>query len=259
MKRPYEAWLQAWATWAVPLGCVLVLGLGLVVYQVGFSGRNLVLQSNLESRQEDLAELRRVQEGVQGFLERAASVERGISVLYHDVFETEEERFTDAVREVKDLARRAGLAPLSFSYPEEVFEDHGLIRRSFGFNVEGTYEQVRTLVNLLELSNHFLVLTSVGLTESGGGSGPGSRLAIQLEISTIFADPHARVRKPEALEDEPSEGEPETLDGGPASDEAGGDPAGSSADEAPPDEGEDGNEGANVNEGEDEDVPEEDP
>jgi hypothetical protein len=88
------------------------------------------------------------------------------------------------------LAKRAGLEPQSISYPVDTIDDYGLVRMSLVFVVAGTYPQVRTLVNLIELSDLFLVLERVGLSNSAS-----STLGISLEISTFF------VREPEAGED----------------------------------------------------------
>jgi hypothetical protein len=73
--------------------------------------------------------------------------------------------------------------PQAISYPDETIEDYGLRKRSFQFGVEGTYGDLRKLINLLELSDSFLTLESVQLS----GSGTGNRLRIDLSLSTLFA------------------------------------------------------------------------
>lgn len=192
MRRPLEAWRRRWKVWTIPLGVVILQVLGLVVYQARFSDRNSDLETLLESRQAELERREEIRLGYEGFLERAAQIEAETRTLYRDRFATEAERFTAAVREVKTLAERAGLEPTTLSYPEERLEAYDLIGRGFDFGVEGTYEQLRTLINLLELSDHFLILQSVSLSGEGGASGSGSsRLSIRLEISTVFASPEA--------------------------------------------------------------------
>ena len=120
---------------------------------------------------------------------RAALVE-----LYRKGFSTEAERLTRLITEVKRLSQRSGLVPKSISYPEETLEEYGLVRMSLVFGVQGTYPQLRMLVNLLERSDLFLVLERVGL----GGS-QESTLNISLEISTFFAsDPDALERRARA-------------------------------------------------------------
>ena len=55
--------------------------------------------------------------------------------------------------------------PRALNYPEEQIQQYGLIKRSFIFNVDGTYTDLRKFINLLELSDSFLTLESAGLTE----------------------------------------------------------------------------------------------
>jgi hypothetical protein len=68
------------------------------------------------------------------------------------------------------------------SYPTEPLEAYGLRRRAFVFSVQGTYPDLRKFINLLELSDTFLTLEQVTLSESSGGA-----LGIQLRVSTLFA------------------------------------------------------------------------
>ena len=100
--------------------------------------------------------------------------------LYADRFATEQARFTEMVRELKGLAQSAGLEPAAISYPEERFEEFGLLRRSFVFGVNGPYAALRTLLNLIELSSSFLVVEQIDVSESNQG------LAVQLRLSTLF-------------------------------------------------------------------------
>ena len=104
-------------------------------------------------------------------------------MLYLETFASESERFAAFIREVRALADRAGLEhPPGYNYPEELpEEDWGLIKRSVVFQVVGTYQQLRTFINLLELSDEFIVLEGVQLSDAD------ARLSIGLTISTFFA------------------------------------------------------------------------
>ena len=95
-------------------------------------------------------------------------------------------RLTSLIAEVKKLARQAGLDAPSFSYAAVRIEEFGLVKKSIVFRVEGNYPKLRELVNLLELSDQFLILEEIRLKESRG-----SRLAIDLRIGTLFAVPGA--------------------------------------------------------------------
>jgi Type II secretion system (T2SS), protein M subtype b len=86
--------------------------------------------------------------------------------------------------EVRSLARKAGLEPRAFSYPEEDIDDYGLIKRSSIFSVEGTYPELRQFLYLLEASRSFLTVEEINLA---GASGGGPELRIDIAISTLFA------------------------------------------------------------------------
>jgi hypothetical protein len=172
--------LGAW----LPAALAVALGAGLfATYQARFAGRAEVTERALAERRSELADLaaeRRLRE------ERLAAVARthaDLADFYETRLATESRRLTRMIAEVKDLARRSGLVPQSINYPQESLEDFGLRRRSFQFTVEGTYPDLRKLVNLLELSPSFLTLEGVRL--SGGGR--GAQLAIDLALSTLFA------------------------------------------------------------------------
>ena len=181
-----DLWRRAttgrWWLWAIPLA-LLVVNLGIFLYyQVGYAGQVGQMQGQLES---DISERHRVvaqRESLEELVERARSGREGIESLYVDRFSTESLRLTDVIREVKDLAEKSGLQPAeSISYPEESIEDYGLLKRSLVFSVQGTYPQLRQFVNLLELSETFVVLERVNV------AGTSPTLNVNLDISTLFA------------------------------------------------------------------------
>jgi hypothetical protein len=178
----WRQWLPLWLSAAVFL--LLNLG-GFVIYRVVFAGEAAVSQEAVEQAQARLDELEAKSSRLAGFLERFEKNQHRMTELYETGFSTEEERLTDILREVKRLAREANLEPQATTYPEEALEDYDLSKRSFVFNVEGTYFDLRKLINSLELSEYFLTLEDVGLSESGG-RGAGTRLRISLRISTLF-------------------------------------------------------------------------
>jgi hypothetical protein len=67
------------------------------------------------------------------------------------------------------------------------------VRRSFVFNVDGTYADLRTFLHLLELAPAFVTLNQITVAEASDGRG----LKIALRLSTVFeetasddAEPH---------------------------------------------------------------------
>jgi Tfp pilus assembly protein PilO len=185
----FEAWSRHVWLWTIPLAfCVLNL-LAIVLYQTRFAGRVDTLATDHKEAQQLLEELRLERERSEHLLAVAMEREKLTEELYSEVFSTAAERFTRIQLEVKNLARRAGLRPTAFSYPRSNL-DWELIRREITFSVTGTYEQLRMFINLLELSEYFLSLDRVSLSESSAqGSSPV--LSIGLSLSTVFVAPGA--------------------------------------------------------------------
>jgi hypothetical protein len=205
MRAPGEIWRQRLWVWVPALVFFLANATAYTVYRFGFADRVAALQEDLRAERERLEPLQAREKKLRGLLERSRQNEIQIERLYAESFSTREQRLTKSQDEVKSLARKAGLDPKSLSYPTQQIQQYGLIKRSFVFSVEGTYIELRRFINLLELSDSFLTLEQVTLSE-GSGSQPaqrgrngavvqpaseGSELRINLTLSTIFADPDA--------------------------------------------------------------------
>ena len=188
MTSPFAVWRRNLLVWAVPMSVVVLGILGLVVYYSSFDRRVEVLEKRHQTLTDQLASMRQESEQITEFLGRIESQRRQVADLYGDHFQTEGERFTRAITEVKRLAREAGLSPTSFIYPEEAEGGLGLIRRNINFGVEGTYRELRTFINFLELSDQFLTLEGIGLSGSTGGA-PNQEpsLNIGLRLVTYFS------------------------------------------------------------------------
>jgi Tfp pilus assembly protein PilO len=181
MRFP-AAWRARWWTWALPLAVVIANAVVLAVHP-GRTGAGFAeMERELDAESRALAALGVKERQVETVLAAARSSRHALDELYQHRFSTQAERLTQLITEVKRLAQRAGLEPASISYPEETLGAYGLVRMSLVFGVEGTYAQLRTLVNLLELSDLFLVLERVAL--QGGSESP--TLRISLRISTFF-------------------------------------------------------------------------
>jgi Tfp pilus assembly protein PilO len=168
----------------VPAAAALLVNVvALVVYQTAFAGRVELLEQRLAAESAQLVALR-ARRGELDTLRQRADIHRArVAEFYASTLQTEKQRLTRAISEVKDLARRAGLAPEAISYPSQEFDDYDLVKRGVVFNVVGSYEGLRQLINLLELSESFLTLEEIELADDSGGA----RLAIALRLSMLFA------------------------------------------------------------------------
>lgn len=190
MKDQSEIWRQRIWIWLPALLFFLANAVAFSVYRLGYAGQVQSLESDMESVREQLKPLEQQRTVLERRLQRARAAETEVQQLYADRFSTRSQRLTRTMNEVRTLARQAGLNPKSISYPRQDIEDYGLEKRSFVFPVVGTYAELRQFLNLLELTDSFLTLEAVTLSEEGGNEGP--ELQMNLTLSTLFA------REPEA-------------------------------------------------------------
>jgi hypothetical protein len=185
MKARGEIWRRNLRLW-LPALLFFLLGLGaLVFYRLNYAGESAGLERRLEERSRQLAALQAERAEKEHLVDRAEVNRRRVEEVYQERFATRRQRLTRVIDEVKSLARRAGLSPQAITYPEEAIEELALVERSFEFTVEGTYQQLRTFINFLELSESFLILKQVEL--SGAGSNRPGALRISLTLSTLFS------------------------------------------------------------------------
>jgi len=183
MSARLPPWAGRWRLWA-PALAFFVLNLGLaLVYQMAYAGRVEALQAAVERREADRAELESLRRRQADLVDRADRNRAALADFYGGRLATESLRLTKVLAEVKELARRAGLDPSTISYPEQQLDDYGLVKKSFVFGVEGSYEELRQFINLLELSPTFLTLEQVTVSDGGVRS---AGLRINLRLAAFF-------------------------------------------------------------------------
>ncbi len=187
------AWRARTRWWVPALIFLLANVLLLSGYRLVLAGQAQLRASRIERSQSETVRLNADRERLEMELEQARESHDAIDNFYTDRLSSENIRLTRILAEVKELATRAGLQPNSINYGREEIEDHGLLRRSIEFNVEGSYLEFRRFVNLLELSDSFLTLEQVGLRESNDGGD----LRIAVTVSTLFTRAQAADGAPE--------------------------------------------------------------
>jgi hypothetical protein len=177
-------WRTKWWIWAAPLAFALVNAVALA-FHPGVSGAgSSLMETALAAETASLEELRDKEQVLASVAERADLNRTGVAELYAERFSTPAERLTVVLAEVRRLTERAGFEAPRLSYPEQAIGEHGLVRKAIRFQVDGSYSQLRTLMNLLEVSDLFLVLEQVGLRDADE-----SGLSIDLSVTTLFSDP----------------------------------------------------------------------
>lgn len=184
MKDRSEIWrLRLWV-WLPALLFFLANAVAFSIYRFGYSDRVKALEADLGEAREQLQPQAQRRQELENRLRRANAAKAGMRELYDERFSTRSQRLTRVTAEVKSLARKAGLNPRALSYPEQPIESYGLVKRSFLFTVQGTYQELRQFLNLMELSGSFLTLESISLAEVGEEQGP--ELRMNLKIATLF-------------------------------------------------------------------------
>lgn len=185
MRVP-SAWRLRWWSWVVPL-VLCIASAGFLWFNVASSANGFrLLERQVESQERSLSELTERRIRLEQIVTTARQNQEGLSELYDRRLASQSERLTRVIQEVKGLASRSGIEPPRISYRERQIDDFGVIQESLLFGVTGTYGQIRQLINLLEVSEDFLILEEIDLREAGS-----SQLDIDLSLSTLFADPSA--------------------------------------------------------------------
>lgn len=177
-------WRQRLWVWLPALLFFLANAGAFSVYRLGYAGQVQSLEEDVEKQERTLAQRQAERRQQEGLIGRARLNEQRIRQLYDERFSTRSRRLTSVTDEIKGLAAQAGLSPDKIAFPEEEIEEYGLVKRSYVFSVEGTYFELRRFINLLELSESFLILEGVNLSEGSGEGEP--ELRINLQISTLF-------------------------------------------------------------------------
>jgi Tfp pilus assembly protein PilO len=205
MRRTAELWWERRRLWLPGAVLVVLAVAALVGYRVALAGRVGLEAGEVRERREELAELSARRRASEGLLQQARANRSAIDGLYAERLGSQSRRLTAVMLQVKQLARQAGLTGVqAIDYGDQLVEELPLRHKSIGFAATGTYEQLRSFINLLELSETFLTLEEIRVqdTEQTG------RLALQIRLSTLFAEEDAAAATAEAAPPEAEPGPP---------------------------------------------------
>ena len=192
-----SAWrrnLWLWLPAVFFLLTVVLLG----VFALEFADETQVARTRLARRTEELEVIRAQRKRAQGIVEKVRASEEGLADFYGRRLSTEREGLTRILAEIKNLCRLSGIPPTSLAYERQALEGQDVSRRTITFSVDGSYAQLRQLINFIELSDSFLILDEVSLR---GNDVEGTPLRISLKLSTLFTvNSGAPAREPPNLE-----------------------------------------------------------
>lgn len=161
-------------------------------YRVQYEARLQALDARLQQAQDELQRARNKRIAAEQQLASYNKVRTDLETLYNKTWATKEQRLTALINELKRMGTTTQLDPNSMSFSQIQDRD---VQRTAGvgtstvvitFTVQGTYQQVRQLINLLELSKQFVIIDAINLASGGGSSG---NLSLNLRLKTLFREP----------------------------------------------------------------------
>ncbi len=161
-------------------------------YRVQYESRLRALDDKLQSTEDQLQRARNKRMSAEQQLASYRKVQTDLQTLYNNRWATEAQRLTALIHEVKRLGAVTQLDPATMNFSR--IQDREL-QRSGGigtatvvitFSVHGSYLQVRRLINLLELSNQFVIIDAINLAAGGPSD---SNLTLNLRLKTVFREP----------------------------------------------------------------------
>jgi hypothetical protein len=171
------------------LGVLLVANaIFFFTYRVQYESRLRDLDDRRQQSDARLTQARAHRLGAEGRVALYRKVQHDVRDVYDKQWGTEQQRLTALISEVKRLALASNMVPASTSYSRASVsqprkgstpaEEMGI-----AFTVQGDYQQVRRLINLLELSRQFVIIDQVSLS-----SPDTQNLTLTLRLKTLFRD-----------------------------------------------------------------------
>jgi len=157
-------------------------------YRVQYQNRLQGLDERRDQAEERLKVARAARAAAEQRYASYGKIQSDVQSVYSDEWSTEARRLTALITEVKRLAVASQLVPPSYSFTrmEQKVKGSETGAKTVGiaFTVRGNYQQVRRLINLLELSRQFVIIGQISLS-----SADNQVLTMNLYLKTLFRDP----------------------------------------------------------------------
>jgi len=184
--------------WLIVLALALVADVFVfVTYRVQFQKRIDDVNERQQETTSRIAQAEAARLSAQDTYKRYLKVQSDLESLYDTKWATQDERLIPWINEVKRLAEASQLVPKVLNFTKDEAKDKdsdstGTRGKSvaakavtISYTVEGNYQQVRRLINALELSDQFVIIDTLSVT---GGVNP-SALTVSLRLKTLFREP----------------------------------------------------------------------
>lgn len=167
-------------------------------YRVQYESRLDALDARMDTVKAQLEEARRARMSAEQQVAAYRKIERDVQDVIGNRWATQGERLTLLITEIKRLAAKSTLVPPSYSFDQGEAKSGttgsgtgtganqkiGAKEVGIRFTVEGTYQQIRRLINMLELSHQFVIIDQIGLSTTSGET-----LTMNIHVKTLFHDP----------------------------------------------------------------------
>lgn len=160
-------------------------------YRVQYETRLQALDTRLKQSEDELQRARNKRMAAEQQLASYNKAQADLENLYNRTWSTEAQRLTALINELKRMSVATQLDPKSISFSKALDKDTqkagrpGMSVVTISFSVNGTYQQIRRLINRLELSNQFVIIDGIHL---GGGGAANNNLTLDLRLKTIFRE-----------------------------------------------------------------------
>lgn len=157
-------------------------------YRVQYENRLRELDARRDAIRGELETAKRARLSAEQQLAGYRKVEKDVRQIYDGEWSTQAQRLTSFISEVMRLGAASQLVPKSYAFTGNTSKANktaGAYATEVGmaFTVEGTYQQVRRLINLMEVSDQFVIIDQIGLTSENG-----EKLTMTIRVKTLFRD-----------------------------------------------------------------------
>ncbi len=180
------AWFRLWWVWAVPAVLVVANAVWLFGFHGAAVGGTSFMARSVEQQERAVNRLENQRRGLDETTTGLESLEANLAALRDDQLGSMRERLVPFLVDVVSRARQAGLQPERISYAAVEDRKTGIVHFTATYSLEGTYDQIRYVIYLLEDSPQFVVLERLSLR--GQEDASSLDVAVQLGVGTYFAD-----------------------------------------------------------------------
>lgn len=170
--------------WILIVGVLLALNtIFFFTYRVRYEQRVDAAHVRLDQAKEQLAVAKARRGEFQSQLGAHKKLLETIATVYDDWWSTPEKRLTMMIAEIRSLVEKSGLSLQTLNFTQsETRDGSGTTNVDITFSVRGSYMQLRRLVNMLELSEQFVIIDAISFaSEQSDGS-----IALNLRLRTLF-------------------------------------------------------------------------